>query len=96
MGEMGGTRGREGIITEEADGELYEAQSHRLVPWIHAPEDQQHGAHLAGRVYENEHREQDHINPKVTALELAVTDRRGACRFRCCQIRPDTLAVVKL
>lgn len=45
---------------------------------------------------ENEHRKQDHVNPKVTALELAVTDRRGVQDFRRRYVRPDALAVVKL
>lgn len=84
------------LITEKANGELYQPQSHRFVPWIHAPQDEQHGSYLAGRVDENEHREQDHVNPKVTALQLAVTDRRCAAYFRYRQVRPDTLAIVKL
>lgn len=44
----------------------------------------------------NEDREEDHINPKVTALQLAVTYRRRAHCFRYRYVLSDALTVIKL
>lgn len=84
------------IITEQTDGELYQAERHGFVPGIHASQNQQHGPYLASRVDKNEDREQDHINPKVAALQLAVTDRRHAHCFRYRDVLCDALTVIEL
>lgn len=85
------------VITEQTDGELYQTERHGLVPGIHASQNEQHGAYLASRMDKNEDRKQDHINPKVAALEFTVTDRRRAddC-FRYREVLSDALTVIKL
>lgn len=61
-------------VPEQTDGELYEPQGHGLVPGVDASQDQQHGPHLRGRVYEDEYREQDDVPDEVRALHVAVAD----------------------
>lgn len=84
------------VITEQADGELYQTERHGLVPGIHTSQNEQHRAYLARGVNENEDREQNHVNPEVTALQLTVTDRRRTYYLRYRYVRSDALAIVKL
>lgn len=84
------------IITEQTDGELYQAECHGFVPGIHTSQNKQHRTYLTRRVNKNEDWEENHVNPKVTALQLTVTDRRRTYCFRYRYVLSDALTIVKL
>lgn len=67
-----GIRVSTGKLTEQPDGELYEPESHGLVLGVHAPEYEQHAAHLGGGVDEHEQREERDVpETRVVAVLLA-------------------------